>query len=270
MGDTGALELSGYFRYDSGDGYRVWRFTRDVPELRLEGAWLTDVVGPAHAIAGDELCEDREARGSVFRLRRDELVVGRPEWWQVGDLLFGGVWPRWERTPIAAEEEEGSGEPQKRHSRHPAAPEWAPDRAEVALVGVPGTRIRAGDVVVRAHILTSGIPTGCIAIPLTREELEVMRTAHYASYTSGGADGLRSWLRPIVREPIADSFSAAVLRDRRRWVGLRMGRAPLVILRRVAPGPIAVSVDASSDDAAIFVLLGEVGCRMPKPARRRK
>jgi hypothetical protein len=90
------VELRGTYRYDSGLPYRIWTLKHDLPELAIGLAWQEDVDGPPHAIAGDELREDRDDRSNLFRLQRDDVVVAWPEWWQISDL-FGGVKPPWPR-----------------------------------------------------------------------------------------------------------------------------------------------------------------------------
>lgn len=105
--DTPGVELIGYFRYDSGAPYRLWKLTADAPELPLNDGWEDDVDGPPHAAAGDELKEDKEDRGSHFKLYRDDYVVARPEWWQVAHL-FGGTLPSWKRKKAQVAEPEAA------------------------------------------------------------------------------------------------------------------------------------------------------------------
>ncbi|HUF49279.1 MAG TPA: hypothetical protein VMN60_00510 [Longimicrobiales bacterium] len=93
-----AVKLRGTFTYDSGSHYRVWTLLRDLPELALANGWHEDVGGPGYAVAGDELWEDKDDRSQVFRLKRDEYVVARPEWWQV-EHIFGSEWQPWKKAP---------------------------------------------------------------------------------------------------------------------------------------------------------------------------
>lgn len=264
-----AVELRGYFKYDSGSPYRVWTFTRDVPEVPALGQWVGDVDGPAYAIAGDELWEDREDRGLVFQLKRDDLVIGRPEWWQIRGPVFDGDVPAWKlpAETVAPEPQPIDEIVMRALPRGLRAygdfsnsdPRGAVFVADAAIVGTP---VVAGDLVfLREAIASKGMPKAeraaiCGALiqmkrsvaPLLADAIDagVLRRAldsghHY--------DRDATWLR---------RNHARYVNAGSKWSDTT---SPLYIIRPWR-SPISAPIEAASDDAALFELVVSAGGRL--------
>lgn len=130
----------------------------------------------------------------------------------------------------------------------------------IAARAIPGTPVEAGDAIV---IDPQGVPPrvrGRI-VPLTLE-------GHHGVRAAFDAASYRDW--PIVDSHIdADRFwrtPTEYFRDKKRWGLKRKVWTPYAFVVKGVHPSERWSVRANSDDAAIFELLSEVGCRMPAGA----
>lgn len=141
----------------------------------------------------------------------------------------------------------------------PTEAAWIPMDWFISEIGVtyspapiPATRVRSGDVLMHARSRGRATASGFHSIALSVTELQVLRDARESLVHAGGA--------------FCRTLALDTLNDRRTWRRRRNGtyKPALFIVRPVRPETVWRSIDANSVDAAIFELLGSVGCRMPQ------
>jgi hypothetical protein len=293
MADT-AVELRGYFKYDSGYPYRIWTVTRDVPEVPVQEQWLDETGGPRHVATGDELREDRSERGQFYKLERDGFRVGLLEWWQVGKPIFGGTCPPWRSKAEARVMAAGSMEEAynlalaERRARAEGTPEAAFWRAFPGALSVPLTRgARTPGPWGHAFIADganrgAGIAEGDVVVHLSRLPLlardrrvvrgsihPIPRDAYPALIE--GLPHLRlvfhSWLLSdvVLRGDTMNRLAKTLRRSYTMWTtrGQKWSdETSSVAIVRPWVAPVSHPVVAKSDAEAIMMLVEQVGGRL--------
>ncbi|GMV08004.1 MAG: hypothetical protein AMXMBFR53_42790 [Gemmatimonadota bacterium] len=149
--------------------------------------------------------------------------------------------------------------------------------AHVATGDIPGTMIRAGDVVVLDA--TEGedpgkwVRQGCVWQRLPCSELDALHRAMEATYA---ADYTAFFERPWALLPVMDGdWLLEYLADPdgewlQEYIGLPVasGGGSRVIVVRPLRSPVSQPVEATTDDGALFELLAQVGGRMPSEGGR--
>ncbi len=237
------LRLKGEHQYSSGDPFTDWELLVDVPQIR---ATRTQGANPMHAAKGDILREEPGDALTPFELRRGNVRIADPEWWQVRHL-FGGL--REDPAPVSRHSK--PGDLSQRLNR--CIPHTAEVRhsAWMATQAIPEAGIRPGDFLVQLH---RGTLTKQDAAAIRRPFARVPRRAFQALLEN--IEGLE-----MVRQGDWSHDLATYLNHKRARRG-RDGTSPLIIFRELV-APVSEPIRATSDDAAIFELILSTGCGMP-------
>lgn len=219
---TKAITFKGWLTYrDTGQPYREWIIAGPVKIGDLE------VCAGAHLADGGP-----DGWPSRFAIYGKRVGSGERQGWKISEKvarqLLGFPVPPWPVLPEVLTELNGSA---------------ALSRiSELLSAATPTKQLEYDD----------GLPAWARSFPFTLAELTAMRDL--------GRDALFQYARPI-RSDSNDLVMWETLRDRRRWA-IRHGKVSAVLMtyRPVTRESITV-VEASSDDAAIFELLAETGCR---------
>jgi hypothetical protein len=254
------LRLKGEHTYSSGDPFTDWELLVDVPEIPVT---RTSDVSPMHAIKGDVIREDYDDELTPFELRRGGRRIGDPEWWQVRHLFVGIK----NHEPDGIEIDDGAPshhEAPTLRRLHCLCPGQRKRYAHVLLATalIPGTPVRAGDFLTfsTGHSQrTDPDVNGAVVLrvpraqlPTVEEHFDALRVLHVQfnpEYSSAHAR-LREMRTYLARRPNP------------RW---KDSTSPLVIVRPLV-APVSEPIHATSDDAALFELLCQVGGRMPTGA----
>lgn len=129
----------------------------------------------------------------------------------------------------------------------------------VAEADVPGTQIRAGDVVIYDAHLDAVVRHASHRYPLPRREYAAFRRAVEAGTVPVVSGGFEEG-QPARPERGAERLLAYLAQP-----GARRGRdeTSRIYVARPLRSPVSTVIAASSDDAALFELLAQVGGRLP-------
>lgn len=240
--------------YQGGEPYTDWELLVDIRGIPV----CPGSPGQPHAQKGDILREEGDDDLTPFLLRREGREVASPEWWQVRHL-FAGL-----RGEPADPQPSGDGADQG------AAALFARYRALASTTGpgvvfhaeaaVPGTRIRPGDFVLLLRAGTERKVEASGPAIVSR-----VPRAQLAAADGGMEDGR---LRPIHTSKIGAWAPETVVRvcrtklakpQRPNW---KDSTSPLIIVRPLV-ATVSAPIQATSDEAALFELLHQVGGRMP-------
>lgn len=237
------LRLKGEHQYSSGDPFTDWELLVDVPQIR---ATRTQGANPMHAAKGDILREEPGDTLSPFELRRGNVRIADPEWWQVRHL-FEGLREDPAPVPPDTRQEDDSRSldrciPQEAGVEHYA---W------VATQAIPEVGLRPGDFLVQLRRCNL---TKQDAAAIRRPFERVPRRAYQALLEN--IENLEMIRRGDWRHNLASYLTSGPARRGRD------DTSPLIIFRELV-APVSEPIDANSDEAAIFELLCQVGGRMP-------
>ncbi len=158
-----------------------------------------------------------------------------------------------------------------------ALPGLEPDTQEVfrqlvAGQDIPAAGIHAGDLLLQAWGLRSlfrrvargrfspVMPVAMLAVAEAVDTIGLVRSS-WCETESEARLQLRRELQHSANKRLA---------DQRRGLRLHVDTLPLWIMHPFRELERPESLEASSDDGAIFELLAQVGCTMPRPPRRRR
>jgi len=245
---TGAARQNSHLRlrrdgeYEGGERYRDWELLHGVPAIG--------------GLTGDILREEGgDLELTPFRLLRGGRRIGSPEWWQVRHL-FDGI-PSWHtdlndsrRDADVSLHEPHACDLTGVHAQEAKVgfPAWARGYGYLlAQTDIAETRVRRGDVIAfspqdHAH------DNGLVTIWLTSAEVEILRCVDHNVLPACGE---------------TNRTEECLVLDRRKWGRRKDGTTRFAILRRPRRSGISAPVRATSDDAALFELLAQVGGKMP-------
>jgi hypothetical protein len=251
------LRLKGEHEYDSGDPYTDWELLVDVPEIKVT---RTQGANPMHAVKGDVLREDEDDELTPFELRRNGTRIADPEWWQIRHL-FAGL------KDSTEGEEDGSATPSAASALHrfyrlAPAEEGIASIIMLAREAIPGTIVRAGDYLRYQTYGQDELPkaSGAAVLRVPRAHFAIVGQHFEDSvgvlYVPHNPDPKYSWLTAEAR---LGKLRAYLGKQRKTW---KDSTSPLFIIRPIRE-TLTEPIHATSDDAALFELLSQVGGRMP-------
>ncbi|MBX6363520.1 MAG: hypothetical protein IRZ00_06600 [Gemmatimonadetes bacterium] len=183
--------------------------------------------------------------------------------WSIWRPVAPDQWRKWCGLPAEVAADLIRMDRVEREPRYRAALRLLADPADfhvhIAEVAIPAARIAAGDVLVWVGGTRRRPHSRGPARELMRDDYEALRLALLVHGESA--------FEEITPAPSADAHRLSrFLRDRRRWGARRQPwRTDLVHIRPAAEREI-VSIEASSDEAAIFELVYRAGGRLRGPA----
>jgi hypothetical protein len=240
--------------YRGGEAYRDWELLRDAPGIR--------------ALKGDILREEDDGDLTPFCLKRAGRDIGSPEWWQVRHLFAGletwsGGKVECDAEPEPAPAVDDPAVRKLRRAMPYSGPAGDASRrpsyiALEATAAIPAAGIVAGDLLMystqaprKGHVIRARMERVPRNLFGTIAEAPGLRFVEN-TYFRGDEHGLE-YVRKLLRRAARNN----------RLLSASDASSPLRILR-VPMEQVIEPVHALSDDGAIFELLCDVGCRLPR------
>lgn len=237
--------------YRGGESFTDWELLVDVPGIPVRHG----SPGKPYAQKGDILREEEDEL-TPLRLKRDGREVASPEWWAVRHLFVGL------REDAPQRKDQGEAVPSVLGAG--LVPEGWLGVVFYADQTVPGTPIRAGDyLLLRWGGHERRRPNNLApALPVPRAHLAAADAAMEDGSLRVIAVHKHAVWRDSDAEVIAQCRAKLTKPQRANWSD---ATSPLVIVRPLV-APVSEPIHATSDDAALFELLHQVGGRMPQEA----
>jgi hypothetical protein len=249
------LRLKGEHTYSSGDPFTDWELLVDVPEIPVT---RTSDVKPLHAIKGDVIREDYDDSLTPFELRRGGRRIGDPEWWQVRHLFVGIK----NHEPDDDEETGPTYASPWLRRLYRLAPSCRTFSGNVVLAtsSITGTVVRAGDYLLYNSYGKHPMPEvhGARAFRVPRAQFravgealdrDVFRVLHVSFHPEHSS----------AAEQLAKGQEYLLRRQNPKW---RDSTSAVIVIRPLV-APVSEPIHATTDDAALFELLCQVGGKMP-------